>query len=272
MTDSYRFTGTLAVIGGGRMGEAIIGGLVASGAVDAQRVVVAEPSAQRRDSVASTHGVRAVATVAEALPADIALVAVKPQVMDVVLGELRDLLGEALVVSIAAGITCARIESSLQAGVAVVRVMPNTPALVGEGMAVVSGGAEASAEQVETVRSLFAAIGEATVVEERYQDAASAISGSGPAYFALVVDALARAGVAHGLTRETAQALAVQTMRGTATLIDRTGQHPEALVDAVTSPGGTTIAAIGALERGGVRAAFDAAVSAAVRRSKELGS
>lgn len=272
MTDTFRYPGTLAIIGGGRMGEAIIGGLVAAGTIAPERIRVAEPSAERRAAVADAHGVSVAASSADVLPADAVLVAVKPQVLDAVLGELRDTVGGSLVISIAAGMTCARIESLLPAGTAVVRVMPNTPALVGEGMAVVSGGTEATAQQVETARQLFAAIGEAVVVDERYQDAASAISGSGPAYFALFIDALARAGVAQGLSRDVAQSLAVQTMRGTAELISRTGQHPEALVDAVTSPGGTTIAALGAFERGGLRATVNEAVAAAVRRSKELGA
>jgi pyrroline-5-carboxylate reductase len=138
-------------------------------------------------------------------------------------------------------------------------------------MAVVSAGEEASAEQIETVRALFDALGSAIVVDERHQNAATAISGSGPAYFALVVDALARAGVSAGLTRQVAQTLAVQTMRGTAEMLAETGVHPEALVDAVASPGGTTIAAVGALEAAGVRAAFTDAVRAAVMRAEELG-
>lgn len=270
--DSHHYEGTLAVIGGGRMGEAIVGGLISAGVIRPEKVCVVDPSAERREAVATATGVRVAETAADALPADIVLVAVKPQVIDAVLTDLRALLGDSLVVSIAAGITCARIESLLPAGTAVVRVMPNTPALVRMGMAVVSGGTEATAEQIETVRALFASIGEALVIEERYQDAASAISGSGPAYFALVIDALARAGVSQGLSRETAQVLAVQTMSGTAHLIDSTGQHPEALIDAVTSPGGTTIAALGVLERRSVRSAFTEAVAAAVHRSKELGS
>jgi pyrroline-5-carboxylate reductase len=271
--EQMRFTGTIAVIGGGRMGEAIVAGLIAARTVDASQVTVAEPDARRREAMAEQHGVSVADAAAQAVPADLVLVAVKPQVMEPVLAEVHDVLGEgALVVSIAAGITTAKLESMLPAGTAVVRVMPNTPALVGAGTAVVSGGSETSAEQTAQVAELFSAIGSAVVVEERYQDAASAISGSGPAYFALVIDALARAGVAQGLSREMAERLAVETMRGTAELIMQTGQHPEALVDAVTSPGGTTIAALGALERGGVRSAFNEAVAAAVRRSKELGS
>jgi pyrroline-5-carboxylate reductase len=144
--------------------------------------------------------------------------------------------------------------------------------MVGEGMSVVSGGSDVSAVQVEAVRALFDALGRAIVLEERHQDAATAISGSGPAYVALFLDALARAGVRQGLPRDVAQALALQTMRGTVELIERTGTHPEAVVDAVSSPGGTTIAAIEALEASGLRSGVFDAVAAAVRRSKELGS
>jgi pyrroline-5-carboxylate reductase len=266
-------TGTLAVIGGGRMGEAIVGGLVAADAYAPDSITVAEPSAARRDALAAAHGVRVVAEGREALPADVVLLAVKPQVVDAVARSLADALTDGtLVVSIAAGITCARLESVLPAGTAVVRVMPNTPALVRQGMAVISGGEEATAEQVETVRAMFAAIGEAVVLDERYQDAAAAISGCGPAYVAIFIDALARAGVRQGLTRDVAQALAVQTIRGTVELLEQTGQHPEQLVDGVASPGGSTIAAVERLEAGGFRSAISAAVDAAVKRSKELGS
>lgn len=274
MTQGHlKISGTLAVIGGGRMGEAIIKGLLDVGALDAASIVVAEPMAERRATLEAAHDVRCVESAAEAAEAgDIVLLAVKPQVMDDVLDSVSDKIGSALVVSIAAGITCARLESHLPAGTAVVRVMPNTPAMVGQGMSVISGGAETTREQVDMVRELFSLIGCAIVIEERHQDAATAISGSGPAYVAMFVDALARAGVAQGLTREVAQELAVQTVRGTADLLDHTGMHPEQLVDGVASPGGTTIAAIGELERGGFRAAITAAVSAAVRRAKELGS
>jgi pyrroline-5-carboxylate reductase len=265
--------GTLAVIGGGRMGEAIIGGLVAAEAYAPASITVAEPSASRRETLVAAHGVRAVVDGREALPADTVLLAVKPQVMDEVVRSLATALTPGtLVVSIAAGITCARLESLLPAGVAVVRVMPNTAALVRQGMAVVSGGEEATSEQVEAVREMFAAIGEAIVLDERYQDAATAISGCGPAYVAIFIDALARAGVRQGLTRDVSQTLAVQTLRGTVELLEATGQHPEQLVDGVASPGGSTIAAVEQLEAGGFRSAISAAVDAAVKRSKELGS
>ncbi len=273
MSGTYRFDGTLAVIGGGRMGEAIVAGLLGAGALTADQVVVAEPVAQRRAELAGALGVSAVPSGVEALAgATAVLLAVKPQVMDSVVRELSDHVGDAVVISIAAGITCARIESLLPEGSRVVRVMPNTPALVGEGMALVSGGSEASQEDVGSAADLFSAIGRSIVIEERHQDAGTAISGSGPAYFALVIDALARAGVAEGLARDTAQELAVQTMLGTARMLEQTGMHPEELIDGVASPGGTTIAAINALEAKGVRAAFAKAVSKAVHRARELGA
>lgn len=263
----------IAIIGGGRMGEAIVAGLVSAGIARAGDITVAEPSAARHE-VFLTHGVTCVVDGHDAVAdAGMVVFAVKPQVIDVVVAHVaEDIPGDAVVVSIAAGVTCARLESLLPAGTAVVRVMPNTPAMVGEGMSVLSGGTEVTPAQVEDVRVLFEALGKAIVLDERYQDAATAISGSGPAYVALFIDALARAGVRQGLTRDVAQMLAAQTLRGTVELLDRTGKHPEELVDAVSSPGGTTIAAIEALEAGGLRASVSAAVAAAVQRSKELGS
>ncbi len=263
----------LAIIGGGRMGEAIAAGLVSSGALAASEIVVAEPTASRR-SVFERH---AIATVADGDAvvgnAAVVLLAVKPQVVEAVLAHIADgVRPGAVVVSIAAGVTTARLESHLPDRTPVVRVMPNTPAMVGAGVAVVSGGSATTPEQVEEVRRLFESVGQAVVIDERHQDAATAISGSGPAYVALYIDALARAGVHEGLTREVAQSLAVQTVRGTAELLAATGMHPEELIDGVASPGGTTIAALAELEAGGVRAAVLDAVVAAVNRAKELGS
>lgn len=261
----------IAFLGGGVMGEAIIAGLIASGAVSASQIAVIEPREERRSELAAAHGVDVFARAHEALPADVVVLAVKPQVIEEVVSDIAGLVGDAVVVSIAAGVSTARLEALLPAGAHVVRVMPNTPAMVGAGMAIVSGGSEATDADVALVEALFSAVGKAVVVDERHQDAATAISGSGPAYFALVIDAMARAGVAHGLTRAVAEQLAVQTMLGTAQMIERTGMHPGALMDGVASPGGTTIAAVNRLEAGGVRAAFAEAVGAAVARAKELG-
>lgn len=271
--DRFKLDGTLAVIGGGRMGEAIISGLLSAQAVRPGDVVVAEPVVARRGALESEYGIRVTDdVVSTASEADVLLLAVKPQVIDAVLASISASVGNALVVSIAAGISCARLESALPAGSAVVRVMPNTPAMVGAGMSVVSGGAEASDEQVAGVCELFGLLGRATVLPEKHQNIATAISGSGPAYVALFVDALTRAGVRQGLTREDAQMLAVQTVAGTAALLDESGMHPEQLVDGVASPGGTTIAAIEALEDNGFRSAVSAAVAAAVQRADELGA
>jgi pyrroline-5-carboxylate reductase len=273
MTTTYRFDGRLAVIGGGKMGEAIVSGLIDGGVLDSGQLVIAEPVSSRRDELAARYAVRVVDSGSEAARgSDVVVLAVKPQNIDDVVRDLASDVQALVVVSIAAGISCARIESLLAEDTAVVRVMPNTPVMVREGMAVISGGVAASKDQVDVVASLFGAVGRAVVIDERYQDAATAISGSGPAYFALVIDALARAGVAQGLPREVAQELAIQTMRGTAGMLQETGMHPEALIDGVSSPGGTTIAAVNVLEDRGVRAAFAQAVAAAVGRSKELGS
>jgi pyrroline-5-carboxylate reductase len=263
----------LAVIGGGRMGEAIVGGLLAAGAFAASAIVVAEPDPHRREQLAAQYGIATLAEGSAALAgADAVVLAVKPQVIDSVVRSVASSVGDALVISIAGGVTCARLESMLPAGTRVVRVMPNTPALVGAGMSIVSGGSEASDADVVAVAAIFGAVGEVVVLGEALQDACTAISGCGPAYMALVIDALARAGVREGLSRDVAQRLALQTMRGTVDLIEKTGQHPEAIIDAVSSPGGSTIAAVTALEAAGVRSAFASAVRAAVVRSRELGT
>jgi pyrroline-5-carboxylate reductase len=264
--------GRLAVIGGGRMGEAIVAGLVGSGSLVPSQIAVADPNEARRSQLASEHGVAVFSDgIAAVSGADTVILAVKPQVIDAVAQALAPALKDAVVVSIAGGVTCARLESMLPPGTAVIRVMPNTPALVGSGMSIVSGGAEATPEQVARVAALFGCVGTVVILDEHLQDACTAISGCGPAYMALVIDALARAGVREGLSRDTAQMLALATMRGTVDLIEKTGQHPGAVIDAVSSPGGSTIAAVNELEVHGVRAAFAAAVRAAVDRSREMG-
>lgn len=264
---------TLAVVGGGKMGEAIAAGLVTSGVLAPSAIAVAEPSGERR-GVFERQGIAAVADARDiAGETEILLLAVKPQVIDAVVAHVaEDVQRGTVVVSIAAGIPTGRLESLLAEGTPVVRVMPNTPAMVGAGMAVVSGGAHATAAQIERVRNLFEAVGEAIVLEEQAQDAATAISGSGPAYAALFIDALAEAGEVQGLPRDVAQALAVQTFAGTARMLALTGMRPQDLIDGVSSPGGTTVAALQALEAGDVRAAISAAVASAVKRAKELGS
>jgi pyrroline-5-carboxylate reductase len=264
--------GKLAVIGGGRMGEAIVAGLLAAGAIAPASIVVAETAEARREALAAAHGLSAVCDASCAvLEADTVLLAVKPQVIDEVVAAIAPSLAEgALIVSVAAGVSTARLETSLPSGARVVRVMPNTPALVGAGMSVISGGASASDADVASVAALFDAIGSTVVLPEKLQNAATAVSGSGPAYIAIVIDAMARAGVRQGLARDVAERLAIETVAGTAALLKETGQHPEQLVDGVASPGGTTIAAVEALEDLGLRSAIMGAVAAAAERADEL--
>ncbi|MCL4554650.1 MAG: pyrroline-5-carboxylate reductase [Actinobacteria bacterium] len=261
----------LAVIGGGRMGEAIIAGLVSSGALESSSITVVEPSPGRRSVLTDTYGVLCFPTPQEIETGfDVALLAVKPQALPSVLPKLAPIVGSALVISIAAGVTTTRLESVLPQATAVVRVMPNTPVMAGQGMSVICPGAEVSDEQIALAQALFGSVGETIILAEQHLDAATAISGCGPAYMAIVIDALTRAGVQHGLSREAAQALVVQTMRGTADLLETTGAHPAQLADDVASPGGATAAAIAALEESGLRSAFAKAVNAAVTRAKEL--
>ena len=268
----FKLAGTLAVIGGGRMGEAIVGGLLSSGALAPDDILVADPVAERRAVLESTHGVACFAEAREAAGrADIILLSVKPQVMDEVVTGLAGSVAGTMVISIAAGVTCEHLESLLPTGTPVVRVMPNTPAMVGQGMSIVSGGVAANAEHVDLVRELFDLLGKAIVLDEEYQNAGTAISGSGPAYFALFAEALARGGQEQGLDREVALQLAIQTMRGTAELLDQSGMSPEELVTAVSSPGGTTVAATGVLVKAGFDETIRSAVAAAVVRAEELG-
>lgn len=260
----------LAVIGGGRIGEALMSGLVRrTGPGD---VVVCERSAERAAELVGRYGIDVVDLAGAADRARVLLLAVKPQDVDVVLAQLGGVVdADHLVVSVAAGVTTARIEAALPAGVAVVRAMPNTPALVAEGMSVVSAGAHAGEADLDEAEQLLAAVGQVRRVPEPQQDAVTALSGSGPAYFFYVVEAMVDAGVALGLSRQLAADLVVQTAVGAAVMMRDSGQDPEALRAAVSSPGGTTVAAVAELDRREVRAAMAAAVAAAHARSVELG-
>jgi len=261
----------LAVIGGGRMGEAIVAGMLSAGVVGREHVVVAEPSEARRRKLKETLDLNCVERAEQAVDgATIILLAVKPQIIEQVVSEIAGKVGDALILSIAAGITCARLEALLPDATPVVRVMPNAPVLAGGGMSVISAGTHAIDSQVELVSELFGSVGKSVVLPESFQDVATAISGCGPAYVAIVIDALARAGVRHGLSRDVAQLLATQTLRGTIDLLDKTGMHPGELADVVASPGGVTAAAIEVLESSGVRKAFADTVTAAINRSREL--
>lgn len=264
----------IAVIGGGRIGEALIAGLLESGHA-VRDLVVAEKSETRAAEIAKDFGVLTT-TIADACEgADVIVLAVKPGDVEAVLNQITkiDLNSdlEQLIVSLAAGVPTAKFEPKLPAGFPVVRAMPNTPMLVGEGVSVLSPGRYARAEHLELVRSILSAVGKVVVVKEHQLDAVTAVSGSGPAYFFLVAEAMIDAGVGLGLTREVASALVVQTMVGSAAMLDRSDESAAELRYAVTSPGGTTAAAIREFERNGLRAAFFDALGAANTRAGEMG-
>jgi pyrroline-5-carboxylate reductase len=261
----------LAIIGGGKIGEALLSGLVRRGASDG--IVVCERSPERAAQLQERHGVPAVGLAEAAAQAGTLLVAVKPQDIGALLGALAPHVDPArhLVVSVAAGVPTSTIEAALPAGTAVVRVMPNTPALVDEGMSVLSAGSHADEEHLDRAEALLASVGRVRRVPESQQDAVTALSGSGPAYFFYLVEAMVDAGILLGLPRTLAADLIVQTALGAAVMLRDSGEHPVQLREAVTSPGGTTIAAIRELERHGVRAALIAAIEAAHDRSVELG-
>ncbi len=265
-----RTTAQVAILGAGVMGETLLSGLVRAGRAP-HTLLVGEKRRERAEELRERYGVEVVANRDAARGADTVVVVVKPQDMSELLAEIApELRPGQLVVSLAAGITTAFIESHLPDGVAVVRVMPNTPALVDEGMAAISRGSHCDEEHLAEAESLLAATGRVIRVPERQQDAVTAISGSGPAYLFFVVEAMIEAGVHLGLPRTTSTELVVQTVVGSAKLLRETGEHPTVLREQVTSPGGTTAAAIRQLEDHKVRAAFLTAMEAARDRSRAL--
>ncbi len=262
--------GTVAIFGAGVMGETLLSGLLRAGR-PAEELLVTERRAERAAELAGKYGVRVLTNVEAAQEADTLVLVVKPQDMAALLEEIGPHVAEDdLVVSLAAGITTDFLESRLPDGRSVVRVMPNTPALVDEGMAAISPGRHCLPEQLDHARSLLAATGKVTEVPEKLQDAVTAISGSGPAYIFYVVEAMIEAGVVLGMPRTTATELVTQTLYGAATMLRDTGQHPTVLREQVTSPGGTTAAALRELDDHKVRAAFISAMEAAAIRSREL--
>lgn len=257
----------LCFVGGGKMGEALLGGLIATEWASPQELGVVELSAERRAYLAETFP--QVQLVESPGGADV-VVAVKPQYVRDVAESLRG-SGTQRLLSIAAGVTIGSMESSLDPGVAVIRAMPNTPALVGQGAAAIAPGAEAGEDDLEWASSILASVGTVEVVDEAALDAVTGLSGSGPAYVFLVAEAMTAAGIEVGLTPETADALTRQTLLGAATLLSESGEDPAVLRANVTSPGGTTAEGIRVLEARALREVFAAAVTAARDRSIELG-
>ncbi len=263
----------IAFLGGGNMAEALIKGLIAAKVAHPERIAVTDISPDRLDHLQKTYGVhKAGGNRDAAAEAQIILLCVKPQVMDPVLKEIAPAIDEKkLVISIAAGIPIARIETALRGKARVVRVMPNTPALVLAGAAALAGGSHATTDDLRLAQGILGAVGRAVIVEEKLLDAVTGLSGSGPAYVFLIIDALSDAGVKAGLPRPLALELAAQTVYGAAKMVLDTGEHPGRLRDMVTSPGGTTIEGLHALEKGKLRAVLMNAVEAATARSRELG-
>lgn len=261
----------VAVLGGGVMGEALVGAVLRAG-VRAADVVVAEKAQARADEVAARHGVTTTPSLPDAVRgADVVILAVKPQDVAGALAAVAPALDpDALVVSVAAGLPIAFYEDRLPAGTPVVRVMPNTPAVVGKGASGLAGGTAATREHLSRARALLAATGLVVEVPEHHLDAVTAVSGSGPAYVFYLVDALAEAGVLLGLPRAQALELAVATFEGSSALLAESGEHPVVLRERVSSPGGTTVAALRELDAHGVRAAVLAAAEAARDRSRQL--
>lgn len=263
----------IGFIGGGAMAEALIRGISGIGLVDIASLYVADSSNKRRTYLRQTLGIQTFSSNAALVEnADVIFLTVKPQVVETVLKEVgATLRADQLVVSIAAGVTIETLENNLPAGMPVVRVMPNTPVLVREGAAALTAGQFANQEHIDMVEMIFNAVGRVAIIQEDLMDAVTGLSGSGPAYACMIVEALADGGVRMGLPRSTALTLAAQTLLGTAKMLLETEQHPGLLRDMVASPGGTTIAGIHALENGGLRAALINAVVAGTERARELG-
>ncbi|GAB2732705.1 pyrroline-5-carboxylate reductase [Kitasatospora kifunensis] len=272
MTSSAVHPQRIAFLGTGKIGEALLSGLLRSGKRPAELWVTARRP-ERAAELARRYGVAACSNKEAASLADTLILAVKPQDMGTLMEELGPhVTPDCLVISAAAGIPTRWFEARLPAGTPVVRVMPNTPVLVDEGMSVISGGSHATEEHLRRAEQIFESVGKALRLPEAQQDAATALSGSGPAYFYYLVEAMTDAGILLGLPRQVAHDLIVQSAIGASVMLRDSGEHPVKLREAVTSPAGTTIAAIRELENHGVRAALLGALEAARDRSRELAS
>jgi pyrroline-5-carboxylate reductase len=264
----------ICFLGCGNMGEALVSGLVQSGSTQSANIICSDVREERLEELRARYGVRTTSSNGEAVAqSEVVIYAVKPQLMAEVLKETADQLDMSkLIISIAAGVPLRAIESLLQKELRLIRVMPNIAASVKESATALSAGKHAKKEDVELAMAIFNSVGKAVFLRENYlMDAITGLSGSGPAYIFIIVDALADAGVKMGLSRKDSQFLAAQTVLGAAKLLIETGEHPGQLKDRVTSPGGTAIAGIHTLEKGGLRTTLINAVEAATQRSKELG-
>lgn len=262
----------IGFIGSGAMAEALISGIITAGLIKPNQMIVSDISQKRLDYMQEKFGIDTTLRIEEVVKeSQILFLTVKPQVIPAVLSAIAPLLSPAtLVVSVAAGITIQVLQNKMPQ-VPIVRVMPNTPVSVGEGMSVIALGEYAGEQHGEIVFTIFSSVGRTIIMDESAMDAVTGLSGSGPGYAFVLIDALADAGVRVGLSRQNSLMMAAQTLLGAAKMVLETGEHPAKLRDMVTSPGGTTIAGIHVLEQQGVRAALIDAVLAAAQRSQEMG-
>ncbi len=264
----------IGFVGAGNMAAALLRGLLRAGGVEASQIRVSDVNREKSQGCADQHGV-SVATDNQDLAkwSSVLILAVKPQSIAGVLEQCAASIGpQTLVISIAAGVRCATLAAALSAGTRLVRAMPNTPAVVGAGATALCGSPSSTHADVELARSLFEAVGRTVLVDESHMDAVTGLSGSGPAYVMVIIEALADGGVRAGLARDTALLLATQTVLGSAQLLLASGEHPAVLKDRVTSPGGTTSAGLAAIESGRLRHTLAHAVQQATLRARELGS
>lgn len=263
----------IALIGAGNMTEALVAGIVKGGVARADELFVTDILPERRAHMERRYKIHVGKDNSEAAAwGHIVILSVEPQILDQVLDEISPSMhADSLVISVAAGYPIGRVAARLKSVKQIVRAMPNTPSTVLEGVTALSLGSDVSDSDAEVAQTIFRSVGKVVAVEERLMDAVTGLSGSGPAYVYLMIEALADGGVKMGLSRQVAELLAAQTLVGAAKMIMETGEHPGQLKDRVASPGGTTIAGIHALEQGNLRATLMNAVEAAVKRSKELG-
>ncbi len=266
----------LGFIGGGNMTEALLKGLLASSSVGLKNILVSDLLSDRLEYLNKEYKVKTTDDNRILVQkSDILILAVKPQVVSKVLESFSDLMSHKIIISVAAGISISFIEDILnregKKEISVIRTMPNTPALVQEGATAICGGGHSSKLDIKIAHHIFKAIGQTVAIEETHMDAVTGLSGSGPAYIFMIIEALSDAGVKVGLSREVSNILTIQTILGSAKLARDGGKHPGELKDMVTSPGGTTISGLHMLEEGGVRTALMNAVERATQRSRELG-
>ncbi len=262
----------IGFIGNGNMGRAILGGILSNGITTARNVIISDVNSDGLNLTNSTYGVRTTEHNREAANSDILFLAVKPNVVYTVIDEIKDVVSDnTLIISIVAGQSIEKLTAAFGKSVKLIRVMPNTPALVGEGMAALSTNANVTDEECETALKIFNSFGRAEIVPEYMMDAVTAVSGSSPAYVFMLIEAMADAAVIGGMPRSQAYTFAAQSVLGSAKMVLDTGKHPGALKDMVCSPAGTTIDAVGVLEAEGFRGAVIKAMEACMEKSKKLG-